>query len=97
MGFDQSVWDVCRKIPKGKVMTYKQIADILGSKAYRAVGQALNRNPYWLEVPCHRVVGSDGSLTGFASGIRKKQALLEREGISIRDGRIDMEKHLLRI
>ena len=64
--FQSKVYEICRKIPEGKVTTYKAIAEAMGTKAYRAVGQALNRNPYAPRVPCHRVVNSKGHLHGFA-------------------------------
>jgi methylated-DNA-[protein]-cysteine S-methyltransferase len=73
------------------VTTYARIAQALGSKGYRAVGNALNRNPYAPAVPCHRVVGSDGSLTGFAGGLEKKRELLRREGLRLREnGKVDL-------
>jgi methylated-DNA-[protein]-cysteine S-methyltransferase len=87
MNFNQKVWAVTARIPKGEVRTYAEIARELGSNGYRAVGNALNRNPYAPAVPCHRVVGSNGSLTGFAGGIPKKRAMLEAEGIEFRNGR----------
>ena len=60
-----------------------------------AVGNAMNKNPYAPEVPCHRVVGSDGSLTGFAHGLKKKKEMLEKEGIIIKDNKIqDLEQAL---
>ena len=90
MRFAEAVWDVTKRIPRGKVATYGQIAHALGTQAYRAVGQALHRNPYAPVVPCHRVVASDGTLGGFAHGKRRKAALLRREGISITHGRIDL-------
>lgn len=96
MGFNEEVWELCKRIPKGRVTTYKEIADALGTHAYRAVGQALNRNLYWPEVPCHRVVGSDGSLTGFASGLDKKKQLLSSEGIRISKDKIELKKYLHR-
>jgi methylated-DNA-[protein]-cysteine S-methyltransferase len=83
MGFNEKVWNICRKIPKGKVTTYKLVAKALGSNAYRAVGNALNKNPYAPEVPCHRVVKSDGSIGGFARGEDAKKKMLEKEGIKI--------------
>jgi methylated-DNA-[protein]-cysteine S-methyltransferase len=88
MSFNEKVWNACRKVPKGKITTYKLIAEALGSKAYRAVGNALNKNPYSPEVPCHRVIKSDGSIGGFAKGVKAKQQLLEAEGISVKKGRI---------
>ncbi|MEK9157779.1 MAG: MGMT family protein [Patescibacteria group bacterium] len=79
--FQQKVYDFVRTIPKGKTLTYKQVAiGIKKPKAYRAVGNALNRNPFAPEVPCHRVIKSDGSIGGFASGSTKKLKLLKREG-----------------
>ena len=72
MTFSQKVWALTARISKGKITTYGKIAEALGGKGYRAVGNALNRNPYAPTVPCHRVVGSDGKLTGFASGLPKK-------------------------
>lgn len=95
MNFNQRVWKVCSKIPRGKVTTYKEIAKKLKTKAYRAVGNALHANPYAPEVPCHRVVNSSGSLGGFASGPKKKIKILKSEGVTIKNGCIvDFEKKL---
>ena len=93
MRFNEQVWDLMKKVPEGQVTTYKLLAERLGSKAYRAVGNACCRNPYAPIVPCHRVVQSDGSIGGFdghTSGpsITKKIELLEKEGIPIRNGKI---------
>lgn len=90
MSFNEKVWALTARIPAGKVVTYGQIAEALGSKGCRAVGNALNRNPYAPAVPCHRVVGSDGSLTGFAGGLEKKRKLLEEEGVAFRKARVDI-------
>ena len=90
MNFNQRVWAMTARIPAGKVTTYAAIARALGSKGYRAVGNALNRNPYAPQVPCHRVVGSNGALTGFAGGIPKKQQMLTEEGVPFRKGRVDV-------
>lgn len=80
--FQKLVYDYIRKIPAGETMTYKQVAAGIGRpRAYRAVGNALNKNPFAPEVPCHRVVKSDGSLGGFASGSSKKKSLLKKEGV----------------
>jgi methylated-DNA-[protein]-cysteine S-methyltransferase len=92
MSFNQRVWAMCARVPKGQVTTYADIARALGTKAYRAVGNALNRNPYAPAVPCHRVVGSDGSLTGFAGGLKLKRAMLASEGIECADGRVDLTR-----
>lgn len=103
MDFDRRVWNICKKIPEGRVSTYKEMAEALGTKAFRAVGNALNRNPYGAGkasgdrmVPCHRVINSDGRVGGFASGTGKKAWLLEKEGIEIKDGKVDLRKFLFR-
>lgn len=91
MNFNQKVWAMCARVPRGKVVTYAQIAKALNSNGYRAVGNALNRNPYSPAVPCHRVVGSNGALTGFAGGIPKKRRMLAEEGVAVGDnGRVDV-------
>ena len=89
MSFNERVWALTARIPAGQVRTYADIARELGTKGYRAVGNALNRNPYAPAVPCHRVVGSNGSLTGFAGGIEKKRQLLRDEGIRFRGERVE--------
>jgi methylated-DNA-[protein]-cysteine S-methyltransferase len=79
--FQQRVWRALTRIPYGELRSYRDIADSLDNhKAVRAVGAANGRNPIPIVVPCHRVIGSDGSLTGFAGGIAIKRALLELEG-----------------
>jgi len=93
MNFNEKCYKVLRKVPKGKVTTYGEIARALESKGYRAVGNAMNKNPYAPEVPCHRVVGSDGSMTGFASGIDKKVKILKAEGVEVENGKIDLDKY----
>ena len=84
--FRQAVWKLLLKIPYGKTTTYGEIAAQLisdGKKASgQAVGGAVGHNPISILVPCHRVLGADGSLTGYAGGLERKQALLEQEGIS---------------
>jgi methylated-DNA-[protein]-cysteine S-methyltransferase len=94
--FNQKVWNLCRKISKGRVSTYKELARALNTKAYRAVGNALNKNPYWPEVPCHRVINSDGRVGGFAHGQKKKILLLENEGIKVKRNRIALANYLFR-
>lgn len=97
MTFHQKVWALTARIPAGTVVTYGDIANALGNpRSCRAVGGALGRNPYAPGVPCHRVVGSDGTLTGFAGGVPKKHAMLTGEGIVIAGGRVDMNcRHFL--
>ena len=78
--FQQSVWTALRSIPAGATTTYGQLASAIGRKgASRAVGAANGANPIPIVVPCHRVIGADGSLTGFASGLDRKQWLLTHE------------------
>jgi methylated-DNA-[protein]-cysteine S-methyltransferase len=79
--FQQTVWQALRQIPYGSLSSYTDIArNIERPTAMRAVGAANGRNPLPIVVPCHRVVGSDGSLTGFAGGLETKRQLLELEG-----------------
>ena len=89
MGFNEKVWELCKKIPKGKVSTYKEIAKALHNPmSFRAVGNALNKNPYAPIVPCHRIVNSNSDLGGFAHGSKAKIKLLEKEGIQIKNKKI---------
>ena len=102
--FNQKIYNILKKVPKGKVTTYKILAEAIGTKAYRAVGNAMNKNPYGIlnckgknMVPCHRVVGSNGHLHGFAHGLKKKAQLLMKEGIKIKNNKVmDFEKVLFR-
>jgi len=91
--FDKKCYELLKQVPKGKVTTYKAIAQKLGTKAYRAVGNAMNKNPFAPIVPCHRVVGSDGKLVGFAKGIEEKKKILQSEGIEIEDDKVDLKKY----
>jgi methylated-DNA-[protein]-cysteine S-methyltransferase len=91
MTFNQKIWALTSQIPKGRVTTYAELARAVGTKAYRAVGNAMNKNPYAPGVPCHRVVGSDGSLTGYAHGLAKKRKMLADEGVPCRGNRVVVE------
>ncbi|HID96190.1 MAG TPA: methylated-DNA--[protein]-cysteine S-methyltransferase [Candidatus Latescibacteria bacterium] len=83
--FQRKVWLVTRNIPYGEVRTYKWVAQRVGCpKAARAVGGALAKNPFPVLIPCHRVVGANGTLEGFNSGIEWKRALLEFEGANLK-------------
>lgn len=78
--FQKRVWDALLTIPYGKTVTYLELSKALGDvKAIRAVANANGKNPLWIIVPCHRVIGSDGSLTGYAGGLSRKKWLLEHE------------------
>lgn len=78
--FQQSVWEELNNIPFGKTRTYMEQTKKIGDpKAIRAVASANGKNPIWIVIPCHRVIGADGSLTGYAGGIWRKKWLLEHE------------------
>lgn len=78
--FQKKVWEALRHIPYGKTMSYLELAKTLGDiKAIRAVAAANGKNPLWIVIPCHRVIGSDGSLTGYAGGLHRKKWLLNHE------------------
>ena len=90
--FNYQVYNLLKKVPRGKVTTYKALAEALGTKAYRAVGQAMRCNPYAPKVPCHRVVASDGSIGGFSGSwnpnskeVKKKIRMLKSEGIKLKN------------
>lgn len=81
--FSEKVYRVVRKIPKGKVLTYKEVARRAGRpNAYRAAGNILNKN-YDPEIPCHRVIRSDGKIGGYNRGVVNKRKILKKEGIEI--------------
>jgi methylated-DNA-[protein]-cysteine S-methyltransferase len=78
--FQKKVWNQLLEIPYGKTLSYLDLSKRLGDiKAIRAVANANGKNPIWIIIPCHRVIGSDGSLTGYAGGLNRKQWLLEHE------------------
>ena len=78
--FQQRVWQELLNIPFGKTLSYLELSKKLGDvKAIRAVASANGKNPLWIVVPCHRVIGTDGSLTGYAGGLWRKKWLLEHE------------------
>lgn len=80
--FQKRVWEELQKIPYGKSISYLDLAKRLGdAKSIRAAASANGKNPLWIVVPCHRVIGSDGSLTGYAGGLWRKKWLLEHEGV----------------
>lgn len=97
MEFQEEVLELVSRIPEGKVATYKQLAGVLGKpRAYRAVGNALSGNPRPNEIPCHRVVRSDGDPGGYIFGRERKAELLDEEGIEIDSGKVDLEKHQIK-
>jgi len=100
--FSEQVLNLVKEVPKGRVTTYGEIARALGNpKASRAVGQALKRNPKPIEIPCHRVVCSDGGLGGYGGSgkknIEKKKKLLTKEGIRIDKNKIRIRDYFYRL
>lgn len=93
MKFNEKCYSLLKKVPIGKVTTYKEIANALNTKAYQAVGSAMKNNPNAPQVPCHRVVKSDGSIGGFKGektrkAIQEKISLLKKEGIEFNNKKI---------
>ena len=94
--FEREVLLATFKIPKGKVSTYKRIAEKIGRpRAYRAVGNALHKNPLAPIVPCHRVVASNGTFSGDEKGAASRRRRLEKEGIPIEKGRVVMSEDIV--
>lgn len=95
--FQRRVYEATRKIPRGEVRTYGQMAQMINCGSAQAVGQALRRNPFAPEVPCHRVVAADGSLCGFygqreGEQVQRKRAMLEKEGVQFdAQGKVKMK------
>tara|TARA_Y100000310_G_C20699785_1_gene828621 strand:- start:1637 stop:1954 length:318 start_codon:yes stop_codon:yes gene_type:complete len=98
--FQNKVYNLLKKIPSGKVTTYKILAEKLNLKAYRAVGNVLRNNPFAPETPCHRVIKSNGEIGGFMGStdskeVNKKISLLKKEGIIVKNNLVlDFEKRL---
>ena len=100
--FNEEVYALLRSVPKGKVTTYKVLAEKLGTKAYRAVGRAMKVNPYAPKTPCHRVVSSNGSIGGFhgtnnpnSKEVKRKISMLNKEGVKVKDNKIVNFKKVL--
>ncbi len=94
MSFQEKVYKKLSEVPKGKVVTYKELAKAINSNAVRAVGTAMKNNKNIITIPCHRVVKSDGTVGQYSAkgGVSKKIHLLEKEGIEIINGKIDLNK-----
>ena len=82
--FQRKVWDALLRVPYGQSTTYGALAEMCECRAPQAIGGAVGHNPISILIPCHRVLGTDGSLTGYAGGTSRQQALLELEGITFR-------------
>jgi methylated-DNA-[protein]-cysteine S-methyltransferase len=94
--FQSECYEALKKVPKGKVITYAGLAREIGKpKAHRAVGNAMNKNPFAPKVPCHRVVKSNGELGGFADDINVKIKRLHEEGVDVLDNKIVNFKSIL--
>ncbi len=97
--FQKKVWEAIARIPEGQVTTYGLIAQYLGTRAIRAVGTAVGKNPYAPDIPCHRVVRADGKIGNYsgAGGVMRKIALLQAEGVAVEKGSVvDFRKRLYR-
>jgi methylated-DNA-[protein]-cysteine S-methyltransferase len=93
--FQERVWAELRRIKAGTTVSYGELAARLGdTRAVRAVGLANGRNPISVVVPCHRVIGSDGTLTGYGGGLPRKAWLLSHEGVCVRNSRVDRHSDL---
>ena len=86
--FNERCYALLKLVPEGKVTTYKEIANALNSKAWRAVGSAMAKNKHLFVVPCHRVVRSDGAIGQYALGPDKKATLLIDEGVTVVSGKV---------
>ena len=86
--FEKKVYIETMNIPKGQVKTYKEIGESIGSNGYRSIGNALNKNPIPILIPCHRVVGSNMTLTGFRGGLNMKKEILINEGLKVKKEKI---------
>ncbi len=86
--FYERCYTALKRVPKGKVTTYGALASAINSKAVRAVGTAMSKNPNAPRVPCHRVVRSNGEIGNYAGGVAKKIALLRAEGVVVKNGKV---------
>jgi len=99
LNIDKKIYKKLLEVPKGKITTYGELAKAVGLKnGQRAVGKIMNKNPYPVIIPCHRVVKSDGKIGGYAYGEEIKSDMLTREGIVIKNGRVlDLENKIYRL
>lgn len=95
--FNEKCYELLKLIPEGKVTTYKEMANALDTKAWRAVGSAMAKNENLFVIPCHRVVRSDGSVGEYALGTDKKVDILTKEGVIITNGKVVELKKILHI
>jgi len=89
MSLDKKIFKKLLEVPEGKITTYGELAKAIGfTNGQRAVGKIMNKNPYPVIIPCHRVVKSDGTIGGYAYGVNIKINMLKKEGVKIKDGKI---------
>jgi len=98
MSLDKKIYKKLLEVPKGKITTYGELAKAVGLKnGQRAVGKIMNKNPYPVIIPCHRVINSNGKIGGYAYGQEIKSNMLSKEGIKIQNGKIlDLENSIYR-
>ncbi|GKS67219.1 hypothetical protein YTPLAS73_07660 [Nitrosarchaeum sp.] len=98
MSLDKKIYKKLLEVPKGKITTYGELAKAVGLKnGQRVVGKIMNKNPYPVIIPCHRVINSDGKIGGYAYGQEIKSNMLSKEGIKIQNGKIlDLENSIYR-
>lgn len=98
MSLDKKIYKKLLEVPEGKITTYGELAKAVGfTNGQRAVGKFMNKNPYPVIIPCHRVVKADGKIGGYAYGEEIKTNMLKKEGIRVKDGKIlDWEKAIYR-
>ena len=94
--FNQRCYELLKLIPEGKVTTYGEMARALDTKAWRAVGSAMAKNKNLFVIPCHRVVRSDGCIGQYALGADKKSELLITEGITVKNGKVNLKEFMHR-
>lgn len=96
--FSEKCYALLKRVPKGKVTTYKSLGQALNTKAYRAVGNAMKKNKNPNTIPCFKIINSDGSLGGYMGpdpkNLKKKIKLLKAEGVEIKNNKIDLDKYL---
>ena len=97
--FRNKIYELLKKVPKGKITTYKELAKAAKTKAYRAVGTAMAKNPYAPKVPCHRVVNSGGKIGNYSGkgGTKTKIKMLKKEGVEVKNNKVDVKKYLFKI
>ncbi|MBS3066349.1 MGMT family protein [Candidatus Pacearchaeota archaeon] len=99
MELKQKIYSNLKKVPKGKVITYKELGKAVNSKAYRFVGTCMKENKYPKEIPCYKVVLSDGRIGNYSSsgGVKSKIKKLEADGIKVVNGKVDLKEYLYKL